>query len=115
MARITYTAQKANTSGPTVNFTAADAAGAAFFPLTGRALHIKNGSGSSITCTVPTPLQIDSNLAVGDRTFTIAAGAHAMFACAATDTAYLQPDGTVWVDFSLATSVTVALLDGANV
>lgn len=112
MARTAITPQAGAGTGPTITFEAANVAGNSFAPARGRALHVKNGSGSSITVTVPTPGTADG-LAITDRTFTVAAGAHGVFAPGSAGVAglYAQTDGSVNVDYSAVTTVTVAVID----
>lgn len=111
MARTSITPQKATSVGPTVTFEPANVAGNSFAPARGRALHVRNGSGSSITVTVPTPGTTADGLAIADRTVTVAAGAHAVFAPGSSAGVYGQVDGSVNVDYSAVTTVTVALVD----
>jgi hypothetical protein len=69
-------------------------------------IHVKNGGASPITVTIPTPGSVDG-LAVADRTVNVPAGEERMigpFPAAF----YNQADGTVHVDFSAVTSVTLA-------
>lgn len=71
-------------------------------------IHVKNGSGGSLTVTVQTPITIDS-LAVTDLTVSIAAGAEKLigpFPLAY----YNQTDGHVYIDYSTGTSITIAVL-----
>jgi hypothetical protein len=111
MAHTALTPQKATSSGVALTFAAADGTnGNSFIPSHGRALHVKNGGGSAITLTLPTPQTVDG-LAVADRSVTVGAGAHAVVSVTPELSAYSQADKTVWVDFSSATSVTVALVD----
>lgn len=112
MARTAITPQAATAAGPTVTFEAANVDGNSFTPARGRALHVRNGSGSSITVTVPTPATSDG-LAVADRTFTVAAGAVAVFGSgsAAVSGIYAQTDGSINIDYSAVTTVNVAVID----
>lgn len=112
MARTAITPQKVSSTGATVTFEPANVDGNSFAPSRGRALHVRNGSGASITVTVPTPGTVEG-LAITDRTFTIAAGAHAAFGsgAAAVSGLYAQTDGTVHIDYSAVTTVTVAVID----
>lgn len=70
------------------------------------------GVPNSITVTVPTPATADG-LAVDDRAITVAAGAHTVIGLGATSAAgiYAQLDGSVHVDYSAVTTVTVAVID----
>lgn len=110
MARTILVAQPATDAGLTPAYTAADAANGMTYRLVPhRALHVKNGGGSSITVTIITPLTVNG-LAVADRTVTVAAGGETVISLGV-DNAYQQADGTAYVDFSSATSVTVAVID----
>lgn len=112
MPRTPITPQAGTAAGPTIAFEAANVLGNSFTPARGRALHVRNGSGASITVTVPTPATSDG-LAVADRTFTVAAGALGVFAPGASSGAgiYAHTDGAVHVDYSAVTTVTVAVID----
>jgi hypothetical protein len=68
--------------------------------------HVKNGSGSSINVTMPTPVTVD-DLAVADLVVAIAAGAEKMIGPFPPGI-YNQADGTMHVDYSAVTTVTVA-------
>lgn len=113
MPRTAITPQAASTVGSTVTFEAANVLGNSFTPAHGRALHVKNGSGATITVTVPTPGNADVGLAIPDRTYTIVAGGHGVFGPGSPSVAglYAQTDGTVNVDYSAVTTVTVAVID----
>ena len=112
MPRTAVTPQAASGAGSTVTFEPANTDGNSFTPKQGRALHVRNGSASPITVTVPTPVTSEG-LAVADRTVTVAAGAHGVFApgSAAVSGIYAQTDGAVHVDYSAVTTVTVAVID----
>lgn len=112
MPRTAITPQAATSAGVPVTFEAANVDGNSFVPRRGRALHVRNNSAGAITVTVPTPGTADG-LAIGDRTITVAAGAHATFGpgSAAVAGLYAQADGTVHVDYSAVTTVTVAVID----
>jgi hypothetical protein len=77
-------------------------------------LHVKNGSAASINVTLQTPVQVGA-LAVAENVVAVPAGAERMVG-------RLRPGvynrasgsvdpGTVYVDFSDVTTVTVALLN----
>lgn len=70
------------------------------------------GVPNSINVTLPTPATADG-LAVADRAVTVAAGAHAVIGLGASSQAgiYAQLDGSVYVDYSAVTTVTVAVID----
>jgi hypothetical protein len=110
MARTVLVAQPVTDAGLAATYVAADAAnGMTYRLIPHRLLHIKNGGGASITVTITTPLTVNG-LAVADRTATVGAGTDQFFSLGV-DNAYQQPDGTVFIDFSSATTVTVAVLD----
>lgn len=111
MARTAITPQKATSVGPTIAFEPANVDGNRFTPARGRALHVRNGSGSSITVTVPTPATTADGLAIADRTVTVAAGALAVFGPGSSAGVYGQVDGSINVDYSAVTTVTVAVID----
>lgn len=110
MARTVLTAQPATDAGLTPTYVAADAANGMTYRLVPhRILHVLNGSGSALTVTINTPGTVNG-LAIADRTITVAAGAPAFIALGS-DAPYAQADGTCYVDFSSATSITVAVID----
>jgi len=108
MARTTLSIQDIVRSGLNPSYEAANADGESV-DNNGRVfLHIKNGSGVSVTVTIQTPGTVDG-LAVADRTVVIPAGEERMpgvFPPAD----YNQSDGAVYVDFSAVTTVTVAAI-----
>lgn len=112
MPRTAVTPQAGSSVGGTITFEAANVLGNSFVPRRGRALHVKNGSGSTITVTVPTPATADG-LAIPDRTISVAAGAHAVFAPGSSSVTglYAQTAGEINVDYSAVTTVTVAVID----
>lgn len=111
MARTGITPQSPGAAGATINFESANVDGNSFQARAGRVLHVRNGSASSITVTLPTPATV-GGLAIADRTVTVAAGAHAAVALGPVPVAYLQTDSSVHVDYSAVTTVTVAVVDG---
>lgn len=111
MARTALVTQTPTYSGTVPTYAAADAANGMYFSNTGRSiLHVKNGGGGSINVTIATPGTADG-LALPDQVVAVAAGAEKMISLRNTGV-YTQPDGTTYVDFSGATSVTVAVFDG---
>lgn len=110
MARTAITPQSAD-GGATVTFEAANVDGNSYTPARGRILLVDNGSGASVTVTLPTPATVDG-LAIADKTVAVAAGAVAAVALGPVPYAYLQTGGVVHVDYSAVTSVTVAVVDG---
>lgn len=111
MARTAITPQSPGAAGATVNFEPANADGNSFAPRSGRVLHVRNGSASPVTVTLPTPATV-GGLAIADGTVAVAAAAHGAWAPGPVPAAYLQPDGTVHVNYSAVTTVTVAVVDG---
>lgn len=109
MARTALTAQAVTSAGLAPVYAAANVDGHSYQPTTGRMLHVKNGGAGALTVTLPTPGTVDG-LAVADRTVAVAAGAESMIGVGK-GSAYRQDGGVVFVDFSVVTSVTVALLD----
>lgn len=109
MARTALTTQKFATTGLLATYVTPDAAGCSFRNSGKQVLHVKNGSGSSITVTLKIGKTVQGQ-AVTAPTATVAAGAEKFFGPFPDD--YDQLDGTenVYVDFSAVTSVTVAAL-----
>lgn len=110
MPRTLVTPQQVTSAGVTPTFEAANALGNAVAPAYGRCIRVKNGSGSAVTVTVPTPGTIDG-LAIADRTVTVPATTGDVLIALGRGDAYRQADGTVWLDYSAVTSVTVAVTD----
>lgn len=71
-----------------------------------RDLTVKNGSAASINVTIPTPGTVDG-LAIADRVVAVPAGAEVRIRTDARS--YRQTDGSVHIDYSAVTSVTVAV------
>lgn len=71
-------------------------------------LFVKNGSGSSITVTLVTPGTVDGDLAIADRTVTVAAGAET--AIPMTDLYRNPSTGVASITYSAVTTVTVAVV-----
>lgn len=108
MARTALTAQRIPSSGLEVAASAANVDGHSISLGDGMILYVLNGSGGSITVTIPTPQTVDG-LAVADRTVVVEAGEFRLVALRG-NSVYRQADGTAWVDFSAVTSVSAALL-----
>lgn len=109
MARTAITAQKITSAGIAPAYEPANVAGNSYRLVAGRYLHVKNGSGASVTVTVPTPGLVDG-LAVADRTVAVPAAGERLIALGTTAT-YKQAGGVAHVDYSAVTSVTVAVFD----
>lgn len=111
MARTTLTTQKVTAAGLTPTLVTPDVSGA-ILPA-GTILVVKNGSGSTITVTIETP-ETRAGLAVADQTVSVTAGATAYIANFPVST-FVRPTGasdagTIYVDFSSITTVTVGAL-----
>jgi hypothetical protein len=109
MPRSVLAPQDVTLAGINPVYSAANAAGHWVEPGVKAVLHIKNGGGSSVTVTIPTPGTV-SGLAITDRTVTVPAAGEMVVSI--DSEAYAQPGdlNRVYIDFSSATSVTVALL-----
>lgn len=108
MARSSLTLQDVERSGLEPSYASANADGNSFANNSRVVLHAKNGSGSPITVTVKTPGTVDG-LAVADRTVAIPAGEERIMGVFP-PADYNQSDGSVHVDYSDVTSLTVAAL-----
>lgn len=75
----------------------------------GNVLHIKNANAAPTVLTMVTPATVDGDLAVADRTRTIANGTEA-FLSVPRDAAYRDADGQVALTWSVTASVTFAVL-----
>lgn len=105
MARTALTAAQIDEDGVVASLTSANADGHSIVFRSKLFLRVTNGSASSITVTVQTPKTV-SGLAVADRPITVAAGATVYINLDNADL-YRQSNGTVYVDFSAVTTVTV--------
>ena len=109
MPRTLIAAQEITRDGLNPAYAAPDAVNGNQFAFSDRVfLHAKNGAGAPITVTIITPGTVDG-LAVPDRAVVVPAGGERMIG-PFTAAAYRQADGNVYVDWSSAASVTVALL-----
>lgn len=109
MPRTPITAQTTTPAGLAATYEAANVAGNSYVLLPNRALHVKNGGGSPITVTVPSTQTVEG-LAVPNRTVTVTNGTDKFISLGASSAAR-QADGSVNIDYSAVTSVTVAVLD----
>lgn len=109
MPRTAITPQVVTTTGLSVTYAAANVDGNSITsPATRRDLTVKNGSAASINVTIPTPGQVDG-LDIADRVITVPAGAEMRIR---TDSlAYRQTDGSMHINYSAVTSVTVAVTE----
>lgn len=111
MARTVLTTQQIVRTGLVPTLVTPDASGAVL--PAGNLLMVKNGSGSSINVTIETP-ETRAGLAVADEVVAVAAGVTALIGNFPPST-FVRPSsvadpGTVYVDFSAVTTVTVAAL-----
>jgi hypothetical protein len=105
----TLAVQKGSRTGVALTFTAA-AGGGDQFPAGGaRALHVKNGSGSSMDVTVNSQKPCDQGVD-HDIVVSVAAGAEKVIS-GLTYERFADANGYVQVTYSLATSVTVAVVE----
>lgn len=102
--------QAATIVGTVVTYTAADATGNTFTPNTRGMLLVKNGSGSSMNVTVVIPGTDAYQQARPDVVVAVAAGAEKAIGPFPLDVGDPAVGGLVTVTYSLATSVTVALM-----
>lgn len=110
MPRTVITPQQITSAGVTPTFEAANVLGNAVVLAYGRCLRVKNGSGSIITVTLPTPGTVDG-LAIADRTVSVPATTGDVLIALGRGDAYRQPDATASIDYSAITSVTVCVVD----
>lgn len=110
MARTAVAVQTPTRAGLTPTFTAADGTNGNSVANNGRTiLRIKNGSGSSVTATVSYAGFIDGVAITGGKAITIPATTGDVTTAVWT-TDYTQADGTIWIDWSAATTVTFCAL-----
>jgi hypothetical protein len=95
-------------TGTALNFDNAAAGGDTCATGTDVRLFVKNGSGASIVVTVVTPGTVDGDLAIADRTVTVAAGVTA--AVPMTDLYRNPSTGVASITYSAVTTVTVAVV-----
>jgi hypothetical protein len=109
MPRTAITPQRITSAGLAPAYEPANVAGNSFRLSTGRFMHVKNGSGGSVTVTIPTPGTVDG-LAIADRSVAVPAAGERLIALGTAGT-YKQAGGVAFVDYSAVTSVTVAVFD----
>lgn len=107
MARTALVPQQVVRAGLTPVFSAANADGHSVANDGHVMLEVKNGSGAPITVTVQTPGTVDG-LAIAELVVTIPATSGDKMIGPFQPGIYNQADGTIYVDFSAVTTVTVA-------
>jgi len=108
MARTALTVQDIVKTGLSPSYTAANADGHSVANVGDMLVHVKNGGAGSITVTCQTPAKQDG-MDIAELQVAIPAGEERMIGSFPTRT-FNQSDGTVYVDFSGVSSVTVAAL-----
>lgn len=104
----TLASQGVVTGGLKATYSSATATtGDRFLTGDGAILHVKNGSGVSVTATLTTPGTVDG-LAIGDRAITIPAGEERFIAVP--DSLYRASDGLGTLVCAPVTTVTVACI-----
>jgi hypothetical protein len=99
MARASLTAQETGSSGQAVTMTNTASADGISFANTGREMVLlENDTEGAVTVTVQTPAEIDGDLAIAERTLSVASGAIATIGPFSKQY-YNQSDGAVYVDF----------------
>ena len=108
MARTVLAVQQVARTGLTPSFSAANVDGHNVANDGKVVLEVKNGSGAPINVTFQTPGSVDGN-AIADLVVAVPAGGDKI--CGPFPPGiYNQADGTMYVDFSAVTTVTVAAL-----
>lgn len=105
MARSSISVQRITRSGANPSFESANTDGNSFDHHPDGFVWVKNGDTASKTVTIPTPRSIDG-LSVADLTVDVPAGEDRAIGPFPEDT-FKQDDGTIHVDYSDVTSVTV--------
>jgi hypothetical protein len=109
MARTLRAAQQTTSAGLTETFTAVDNVNGELMPYNNgrQALHVKC-TGALCTVTVRDPVTVDGQ-AAPDRVITVPATTGDKV-IGLQSSVYLQADGNVYVDYSISTGVTAALV-----
>lgn len=106
----TLALQGMSLQGITPAYVSAAGGGDKVVPGPGSFIHVKNGSGVSVTVTLATPELIDGDLAVADRAVAVGAGAEAFISVPAR---YAAPsDGLAAITYSAVTTVTIGSFRG---
>ena len=109
MARVLLSAQQPSRAGVVPNFTAANASGGNNFANDGRTfIEVKNASASPINVTLNIPMTVDGNT-VTAPVVVIPATTGDKIIGPFPPAIFNQADGTVNIDFSATTSVTVGV------
>lgn len=109
MARTAVLAQEPTRAGLAPNFTAATADGHSFANNGRMLLRFKN-TGSATTATIRFGGSKDGTAITGGRTVTLPATTGDVITAVWPASDYNQGDGTVWIDYTVPTGVSVAVL-----
>lgn len=107
MPRTAVTAQQVTRSALTPAYVTPDAAGSSFANSGQEMLHVKTG-GTGATVTIPIPSTVDGQ-AVASKSYVLGTNTERMIGPFPPGT-YNQADGSVYVDYSSITTVTVAVI-----
>ncbi len=107
MARTAITAQRVAVAGIALATEPANVDGNSVVLDSRRILFVKNASAASVNVTLPTTTTLEG-LTVGNRVIAVPAAAERFIRPSSTSA---QPTGSVNVDYSAVTSVTVAVLE----
>ena len=110
MARSALSIQEISAAGLVATYSAANVDGNSILNTSKEdiCLHVKNGGGGSINVTLQTPASSHGE-PIAERVVAVAAAAETFFGPFNRDV-FNQSDGSVYVDYSGVTSVTVAVL-----
>ena len=109
------TTQHVNHAGVTPSYASCAGGGDTFTPGDRVMLHVKNGSGGSLTVTVATPGSVDGDLAVTDLAVAVGAGAEKMIGpFPAQHFADPALSGAAAISYSGVTTLTIAVLELAG-
>lgn len=107
MARTAITPQTPTAAGAAVTLEAANVDGNSVSLVTPKVLWVKNGSGSPINVTIPTPGTV-GGLAIADQVVAVPAAGERFIRLGRV---HRQTTGLAHVDYSAVTTVTVAALN----
>lgn len=108
MARTAITPQQIVMTGLNMTTEAANVDGNSFSHTKPTALYVDNQSGGNVVVTIPSVKTVDG-LAVTDRTVTVPTG-ESRWVGPFTDVSYQTGTNTIYVDYDVVTSVTVAVV-----